>query len=251
MTTATLLPASVLNKLPAPHLSARYVHVDSGAVVQAMEAEGFQVASVQTSNRRNVTTAFSRHMIDFRHPDMPRVGDAVPRIVFVNSHDGSTRASALAGVFRFVCSNGLVVGNTMYQEKLRHSGAAASTLVARMQALAKNTAPLFTQIERWSRVDMSAARSRDFAQMAAQLRWQDAGRFEVEDLLQVRRPEDDRGDLWTVFNRVQETTTQASGLTGLTRTGRITSARPLKEIGANLDYNSKLWELAEEFSTLT
>lgn len=247
----TVLPASVFTKVAAPHLSARYVHVDSERVVDAMVAEGFQIASVQTATSRNANSAFGRHMIDFRHPDMPSIGDAVPRIVFVNSHDGSTRASALAGVFRFVCSNGLVVGNTMYQEKLRHSGAAATTLVERMQALAKNTAPLFTQIDRWSKVDMSAERRRDFARMAAQLRWADADRFTVEDLLQVRRPEDDKGDLWTVFNRLQETTTQGHGMEGLTRSGRVTTARPLKEIQSNLTYNAQLWELAEEFSTIT
>jgi hypothetical protein len=246
------LPASVFNKAPAAHLSARYVHVDSEQIVDAMRAEGFQVASVQTAAKRNsVDLRFGRHMIDFRHPDMPSIGDAVPRIVFVNSHDGSTRASALAGVFRFVCSNGLIVGNTMYQEKLRHSGAAAATLVERMQTLAKNTAPLFQQIDRWSRKGMTTARSREFAKMAAQLRWGDADRFDVQDLLQVRRAEDDRGDLWTVFNRLQETTTQGHGLEGLTRTGRVTTARPLKEIQANLTYNSQLWELAEEFSNIT
>ena len=213
------LPSSVFNKVPASHLSQRYVHVDSQQVVEAMQAEGFQVASVQTAQKRNnMHERFGRHMIDFRHPDMPSIGDAVPRIVFVNSHDGSTRASALAGVFRFVCSNGLVVGNTMY---------------------------------RWSHVDMSKARRHEFARMAAQLRWADADRFTVEDLLQVRRPEDDRGDLWTVFNRLQETTTQGHGLEGLTRTGRVTTARPLKEIQANLTYNSQLWELAEEFSAIT
>lgn len=246
------LPSSVYNKTPAAHLSPRYVHVDSEQVVDAMCAEGFEVASVQTAKNRSATSnAFGRHMIDFRHPDMPTIGDAVPRIVFVNSHDGSTRASALAGVFRFVCSNGLVVGNTMYQEKLRHSGAAATTLVERMQALAKNTAPLFQQIDRWSHKGMTTARSREFAKMAAQLRWGDAERFTVEDLLQVRRAEDDRGDLWTVFNRLQETTTQGHGLEGLTRTGRVTSARPLKEIQANLTYNAQLWELAEEFSQIS
>ena len=95
------LPKSVFTKVAAPHLSERYVHVDSERVVDAMRAEGFQVASVQTAAKRNSAhEVFGRHMIDFRHPDLPSIDGAVPRIVFVNSHDGSTRASALAGVFR-------------------------------------------------------------------------------------------------------------------------------------------------------
>lgn len=249
-----ILPPSVYNKTPAPHLSARYVHVDSERVVAAMQEHGFQVASVKTGGARpgqqTRSAATTRHVIDFRHPDMPQLGDGVPRILFVNSHDGSTKASALAGVFRFVCSNGLVVGNTLYREQLRHTGTAAETLVERMQALARNTAPLFAQIERWTRKQLTAPQRQDFARMAAHLRWADAGRFDVEDLLQVRRPEDDRGDLWTVFNRVQEATTQAIGLTGITRSGRSTTARPLDAALPNLKYNAQLWELAEEFAQL-
>ena len=44
------LPSSVFNKTPAAHLSARYVHVDSEQVVNAMVAEGFQVASLLCSS---------------------------------------------------------------------------------------------------------------------------------------------------------------------------------------------------------
>lgn len=245
-----LLPPSVKQKQPAPHLSSRYVHVDSEAVIAAMMQEGFSVAKINSANPRKRDVLYSRHTIDFRHPDMPAIGDAVPRIVFSNSHDGTSRASAVAGVFRFVCSNGLVVGNTYANEKVRHAGETAKELVARMQAIAKNTSPIFAQIERWSKIDMSESQRLDFARMAAMLRWGDPYRYAPESLLAVRREEDDKGDLWTVFNRVQEATTQG-GVVGFTRTGQTTTARPLTEISSNLKFNVALWNLAEEFADLT
>jgi hypothetical protein len=242
-----ILPAAVYNKTPAPHLSAKYVHVDSEAVVANMLAEGFVVAGVQTTSTRARNALTGRHVIDFRHPDVPRIGDSTPRVLFGNSHDGSTRAYAMAGVFRFVCSNGMVVGSMYARESVRHSGDAARDLIERMKALASNTAPLFSQIESWQRKQLSAAQSFDFARLAAQLRWGDPDRFAPEDLLRVNRAEDDRGDLWTVFNRIQEATTKG-GVAGRSVTGRATVARPLAEPAANVRFNEQLWSLAEEFA---
>lgn len=239
------LPLAARSAQPAPHLTSRYVPVDTREVIAAMEQNGFVVADAKGTSGRN--TAFSKHTIDFRHPDVPHIGGATPRVLFVNSHDGSTRASALAGVFRFVCSNGMVVGSTYAREKVLHVGESARTLIERMQQLARNTSPLFRQIETWQRKDLNAAARRDFARFAAQLRWGDAGKFDVEDILRVRRAEDDKGDLWTVFNRVQENTTHG-GMIGVTATGRQTTARPLEAVGANLAYNQQLWALAAEFA---
>ena len=44
------------------------------------------------------------------------------RIECFNSVDGSTRFRALMGWFRFVCSNGLIVGVTSSDVRLRHTG---------------------------------------------------------------------------------------------------------------------------------
>jgi hypothetical protein len=43
-------------------------------------------------------------------------------IVLLNSHDGSSSYQMLAGCFRFVCSNGMVFGDTHSDIRVRHSG---------------------------------------------------------------------------------------------------------------------------------
>jgi hypothetical protein len=242
------LPLAAFTQTAAPTVSDRYVHISTQRVVELMQEEGFTVAGTIAQKARGAGPAqFAKHVIDFRHPDVPAIGDSTPRFLFANSHDGSMRASVLAGVFRFVCSNGMVVGSTYANERVRHAGEAAHNIIERVRALARNTGPLFQQIESWQRKELSEAQRNEFARLAATLRWGDPHRFLPEEILQVRRPEDDKGDLWTVFNRVQEATTRG-GLEGVARTGRAVRSRPLTEVSTDLRFNEQLWKLAEEFA---
>ena len=239
------LPASALATVAAPTVSERYQFINSGEIIDRFAQEGWKVAQATVAAPRKRDPLFAKHMIDFRHPDFQEVNGAVPRIILVNSHDGSSSARVLAGVFRFVCSNGLVVGNTAGREVVRHTGDAAADLIHRMQQLARNTSDLYNKIDRWSRIDLTKNQRLEFAKFAAQLRWGDAQRFSPAELLDVRRAEDDRGDLWTTFNRVQENTVRG-GIEGLSRSGRAATSRPLSDISRSVDYNAQLWQLAEE-----
>lgn len=63
-------------------------------------------------------------------------------------------------------------------------------------------------------------------------------------LLDARRFEDRRDDLWTVFNRVQENLTKG-GLRGRSASGRAISTRPVTGIDQNVKLNRALWMLAD------
>lgn len=239
------LPASALATAAAPNVSERYQFISSNEIIQRFADEGWVVDNATVAAPRKRDPLFAKHMIDFRHPDFEPVQGAVPRIILVNSHDGSSSARVLAGVFRFVCSNGLVVGTTIGKETVRHTGDAAADLIHRMQQLARNTSKIYMQIDSWSKKDLSKAQRYEMARFAAQLRWGDAQRFTPEDLLAVRREGDDKGDLWTTFNRLQENTVRG-GIEGLSRSGRAATSRPLSDITRSVDYNAQLWQLADE-----
>jgi len=239
------LPASALATTAAPTVSARYEFISSGDVIDRFAQEGWKVAHATVAAPRKRDALFAKHMIDFRHPDHEEVNGAVPRIILTNSHDGTSSARVMAGVFRFVCANGLVVGNTTYKESIRHTGDAAADLIHRMQQLAKNTSQLYSSIDLWSKKQLSRAQRNEFARFAAQLRWNDAQRFPADELLEPRRADDDRGDLWTTFNIVQENTVRG-GLEGLSRSGRSATSRPLSDITRSVDFNAQLWQLAQE-----
>ena len=244
-TSLIVLPRAAVAAQAAPGMSERYEFIDSRQIVTRMADEGYYVANATNAAPKKRDAMYAKHMLDFRHEDAREVNGAVPRIIFINSHDGSSSASAMGGVFRFVCSNGLVIGNTVGKERARHMGDPAADLIHRMQLLARNTQKTFDKIDRWTRISLDNAKANRFATFAAQLRWGDAGKFAPEELLQVRRSEDDAGDLWTVFNRVQENTVRG-GLEGLSRSGRRATSRPLADITRDAQYNAALWSLAEE-----
>lgn len=243
------LPPAAVATAPAPNVSQRYQFVSTRQVIEMMAAEGFEVHSTAVRRRRaaNPAPQLGAHVVDFRHPAAKPIHGTIPRVLFMNSHDGSRRASVRIGAFRLVCSNGMVSGLTMAQADVRHAGDAARELVERMRQLSKNTLPMFQQIERWTRTQLTESRAHDFARLAAQLRWGNPNVVPTEELLAVRREGDDARDLWTVFNRVQEATTRLA-LNGRAATGRRIVTKPLLEVGPNMRYNADLWQLAEEFS---
>lgn len=230
---------------PAPTVSGRYEFVSTQEVITKAEAEGWHLESCQHARPTKRDPLYAKHLLDFRHPDLVPINGAVPRMLFLNSHDGSCSAKIMVGLFRFACANGLVVGTKFADESVRHTGDAAMDVIYKMQQMAKQTTDLCSQIESWAKKQLDKNQRKEFARFAAQLRWGDTHRFEPEKLLALRRGEDDHGDLWTTFNRVQETTVRG-GTAGLSRSGRVAISHPISDISRTIEYNKSLWNLAAE-----
>lgn len=243
------LPATVLQTAAHPECSSRYAHINTREVVAVLQKSGFKVHGVTVASRRSKLRdpLFAKHQVTLRHPDMPVVAGITPQIMLVNSHDGSSSAQALSGAFRQVCSNGLIVGTVQEAVRVRHSGKAEQDLIDNVRRMADQSKPLFEAIDRWSAIQLSTARMHQFARLAGVLRWDDPHRFDTHTILAPRRAEDDKGTLWSVFNRIQENAVRG-GLLGRSASGRNATSRPLSEISANNKFNAQLWQLASEFA---
>jgi hypothetical protein len=96
----------------APHesRSQRYAYIPTAAVLTELRKEGFQPFMVtQTRVRDEGKREHTKHMLRLRHASQINGAEA-NEIVLLNSHDGTSSYQMLAGMFRFVCSNGLVCG---------------------------------------------------------------------------------------------------------------------------------------------
>jgi hypothetical protein len=67
---------------------------------------------------------------------------------------------------------------------------------------------------------------------------------EAERLLRPRRHADNKADLWTAFNRVQENIIKG-GVSGRSTTGRRLSTRAIGGVTENVKLNRALWTLAD------
>src|SRR5436309_9986784 len=95
-----------------PGVSHRYSFLPTSEVVEAMRADGW--APVQAFEQRIRVAerqGFQKHVIRFQrldHIENHTLGHR-PEVVLLNSHDRSSAYQLHAGIFRLVCSNGMII----------------------------------------------------------------------------------------------------------------------------------------------
>lgn len=245
---------SILDSLPdapCPTVSDQYMFIDTRQVVQDMMDLGFEVADVRRPAFRTKAAAFGVHEVDFRRPqDIGRKNGEAPRLIFINSYDGSRRAQLMSGVFRFVCSNGLVVGDVFQQQKFLHLGDYATQLLEQIRESAAHSHKVFERIEDYRQVVLDRAQYLEMAEKALTLRYPEGElHLDPELVISPRRSSDRGRDLYTTWNVMQENLLKG-GLPGRQRNGRTRTSSALSNIERSNKLNRELWNLLEDYSTL-
>ena len=108
-----------------PSRSERYTYIPTIDALRGLRKEGLEPFMVaQGQSRVEGKAEFTKHMIRMRHvrDDSGHVSTKpeANEIILIDSHDGASSYQMLAGVFRFVCCNGLVVGNVSNDIRIPH-----------------------------------------------------------------------------------------------------------------------------------
>ena len=92
-------------------LSEHYSFVPTINVVNDLRELGYEcVDAVQVKSRKKTTNGYQKHMLTFEHPKYKIEGaEEYPQLLLTNSHDGGNAFTLSAGIFRLICSNGLVI----------------------------------------------------------------------------------------------------------------------------------------------
>lgn len=234
----------------AEHLSQQYHKVPTDHVLKMFAERGFLPVSAQQDKPMQRDPRYVRHAVVLRHQDLVQVeGQTVPQILLVNSHNGRTALTMRAGLYRFACANGLVIGGDAFLMRVRH-GDGVYELINRYSDTILGKFARFQEIqERWEALELTERQARTFAEAAREFRFGSvaAQNYALDSILEARREEDEGRTLWKVFNRAQENLTQG-GLTGVGATGRRVKTRKLTEIGNDIRFNEQLWALGEQFA---
>jgi len=238
-------------------MSGRYRMVPTIEVVDILRERGFvPVRAEQSRTRIPGKGEFSRHLIRFRHAGHltpAALGEELPELVLANSHDGTSAYRFMAGIFRLVCSNGLIVQSADFGSiSVKHSGGRDfhdRILEATFQ-VARDTPRTMGQIEEWKGITLTRSRQLAFADAAMELKPNPS--IKPAFLLTARREEDFTAhdasrDLWRTFNVIQENLIRG-GLQGTNARGRRIRTRPIRSVAADIAVNRALWTLAESFS---
>lgn len=224
----------------------RYAFIPTIDVLNGLRSEGFQPFEVRQTKVRDVgRREHTKHMVRLRHANaLHSVGTEVPEIILINSHDGSSSYQLLSGIFRMVCSNGLIAGDVHNDVRVRHTGNVVNDVIEGSFEVLQNLQQVTGSIDAMRAVDLTEAEQRLLASSAIELRWGDQSPVKPQQLIVPRRYEDNKSDLWTTFNRIQENLVKG-GMRGRSATGRRTTTREVGGVNENVKLNRALWQLAE------
>lgn len=235
----------------APHseVSSRYSFVPTIDVIDALRGAGWRPVFAGQSIAKDMTRAgVQRHVVRLRHAEVKPIVDGVfPELVLINSHDLTSAFQLHAGIFRFVCGNGMVVADgTFAKISVKHAHVTKGEIIDASFKVMADVPKLSESIEGMRRVQLTGGEQKAFGEAAAIVRWGEAPQADGSSLLQTRRYDDRSSDLWTTFNRVQENLTKG-GVRATTADGKRRRVRGVKSVTEDTRLNKALWHLAEEF----
>jgi hypothetical protein len=232
--------------------SERYTYIPTIEVLRGLRKEGFEPFMVaQSKSRIAGKTDFTKHMIRMRHAGQVSARPEANEIILINSHDGASSYQMLAGVFRFVCFNGLVVGSVSNDIRIPHKGNIQDDVIEGAFRVLDDFEAVDASTDGMKALTLNVDEERAFATAALALRYGERGEGQppapitVDQLIEARRPEDLGHSLWTTFQRVQENALRG-GQRGRSVQGRRMQTRAVGSIDRSVSLNRALWVLAEE-----
>lgn len=236
--------------------SERYTYIPTIEVLRGLRKEGFEPFMVaQGQSRTEGRAEYTKHMIRMRHAGQAQSRPEANEIILINSHDGASSYQMLAGVFRFVCCNGLVVGDVVEDIRIPHKGNIQGEVIEGAFRVLDEFEVVSEHTEAMKALQLAPAEEMAFATAALALRFgeqtieQTGGHqpapVTARQLIDARRSDDLGNSLWNSLQRVQENVIRG-GLAGRSAQGRKLQTRPVASIDRGVSLNRALWTLAEE-----
>jgi hypothetical protein len=249
------LAPSIFASQPIEGVSNRYSFLPTSSILKGMRENGWvPVRAEQQSVRTEARRGFQKHLIRFARAEYLETwkkNQVRPEVVLLNSHDKSSAYQLHCGLFRLVCSNGLVVADATFQRiSIKHSGFNPDSVIEASFKVLRAVPDIMKKVQLFQDRILTDAERLALATGAATYRWEDLNKALVNAsmLLNARRYGDDAKDLWTTLNTVQENIIRGGQRDYSRRRQhgrRIPKSRAIKGIDEDMKLNKALWQIAE------
>lgn len=242
-------------------VSERYTFIPTIKVVESLMSEGWQIMQAQQQRTRiEGKKFFTKHLVRLRREGELAVDDVFPEIVLINSHDRGSAYQMHAGLFRLVCSNGLIVADATFSKiSVRHSGQIVDEVRKSADIIASEMPRVLTGVETMKLIELTKDEQGIFAEAAKRIKYGEENAMLSNLLLEPRRHNDNSNDLWSTFNRVQENITKGGRRyfipahkdeEGNYVRAKSRKTRKINSITEDTKINKALWFLAEEMKKI-
>jgi len=232
--------------------SKRYIHIPTNQIIDNFREQGWHPVQAFQSKTKKDDADFRRHVVRLSNldmnPVMPEVGSLVPQILITNSHNGSTGIQLQIGIFRLVCSNGLVIADSQFaQVKRRHVGIDREETINIIRDAGREFPDVWNKVNEYKSIHLTNGQRFDFATKAIEMRWGKDSVIDPESLLKPRRYADENDDLFTTMNVIQEGIVKGGVPYMNMRTNRLRNSRRITNVARDIGINQELWRMMEAF----
>ena len=247
-----------------PGVSDKYRVANTEDVLNDLAKFGwYPVEAKQCRNKKGSKGIRSFHMVALQNDDVtipdPNGGtEAYVRIILQNSHDGFNSFKFMMGLYRCVCSNGLVVCDAEFSVfSIRHINYTFEELRNLVEKVVATVPGIINKRDAMVNTELTDEQKREMAIETYKIRKGITDEVKVQvdedtisELLYPTRKEDEGNTLWQVFNVLQEKMIKG-GFYAPTKKGKTRKQRPISSIKKDADYNQRLWALAEKYMPAT
>ena len=241
----------------SPRMTQRYGHFNTSEILAFLEGEGWTPKmygqkgfNKRTASTRSELQSYTKHYARFSKNDKLIVGELIPELYLVNSHDGSSKLQIETAFMRVACENGLIVRDHQFGRiDIKHSMNNVKEIKPMLSQFVDNFTQVSNRVTDLKAVQLTSEEQIQLAEIAMKLRW---GAFVpkilAEKVIGCKRVEDEGNDLWKVYNRVQENLVKG-GLVGeglkSKKNGetRLIKTRHVSNIDVEISFNTKLWDV--------
>ena len=249
-------------KLKAPTLFTQQAHTETSDkyhfiktidVIEEIRANNWYPVSVSEASVRDLSKeGYQQHCLRFRHlDDFLNPQDNAVELLLFNSHDRTKAFSISAGIFRFVCSNGLVIADSVFESyKIKHLGDKDNDVANAVANITNIKDKLINKVNHLCTIQLSQSEKESFAKSSIPLRFEEHLEINYQDLLVPLRPEDYKNDLYTTLNIIQENLIRGN-VSGVNKdTGRKFTSKEITSISKDVQVNKGIWEIAETIASI-
>ena len=241
---------SIATNHPHHAVSNNYTFIPTIKVINTIRETGwFPVQVSEQRVRKEDHAGYQKHLIRFARENDLKTPNRI-EIVLINSHNRSAAFRISIGIYRLVCSNGMVVGDEAFKYRHKHMGFDVHAFMNTIENISGSANRIQDKMEDWNTITLNKNEQGVYAQNAVKKAYNlEDVRDSIIDpntLLIPRRNEDSNRTLWNTYNLVQEALTKGGVHTNKkTKRGKPVKTRMIRGIDRDLKVNEMLWNLTE------
>ena len=257
-------PLAFYDEPTNPGVSNKYMMANTETIIDDMARLGwYPVEAKQCRAKKGSKGIRSFHMIAFQNEEVKIMQDgeteAYPRIILTNSHDGFRSFKFMCGIYRLICSNGLVIATEEFANiSIRHINYTFEEL-RKVVAQAIDAIPEQVKVmNKMKQTELTDEQKYDLALRVLKARKgvEEDDKFtatkdSLDDMLAPVRTEDAGNDLWTVFNVLQEKAIKGGYSYASDETKKPRKQRSIKSAVKDISLNQTMFAIATSFLPAT